>query len=78
MAEIFSDERETAVFMTLNTLATSAGSHPRKIKRHPDGVLINGNRRTPIFKIGPETVQEFQRLRAEIYGTKSNENTNQQ
>jgi hypothetical protein len=68
MEKLLSDESQAPIFMTLNTLATSAGSHPRKIKRHPDGVLINGHRRTPIFKIGPETVQEFKRLHQEIYG----------
>jgi len=70
MEKLLSDESQTPTYMTLHSLATSAGSHPRKIKRHPDAFLVTGNRRTPIFKIGPETVQEFKNLQQEIYGNK--------
>jgi hypothetical protein len=59
---------EPACYMTASAMATSVNSNPRTIKRRPDGFLVTGRRRTPIFKIDPATVQEFKILQQKIYG----------
>jgi hypothetical protein len=70
MTEILqpSETVEAPQFMTGCALATAVNSDPRRIQKKPDGYLITGRRRTAIFRISPEQVEEFKKSRREIFG----------
>jgi hypothetical protein len=63
-----SETAETPQFMTGCALATAVNSDPRRIQKKPDGFLVSKRRRTAIFRISPEQVEEFKKSRRGIFG----------
>jgi hypothetical protein len=59
---------QVPVFMTGSGLGDAVGSDAKRIRRMPDAILITKCRRLSLFKVDPESVEQYRTLRAEIYG----------